>query len=244
MTVGNPDVDDPTIAGLVHLSTCDWPGHLVATAFLQGCPWQCTYCQNPDLIDPRTPGALGWNEVQNFLTRRRGLLDGLVFSGGEPTRQPGLAPAAQWVREQGFGTGLHTAGAYPARLATVLPLLDWVGLDIKALPDDYPRITGVPASADRAFTSLRLVVDSGVDHEIRITVDPTVHTADHVHALVQHVRAAGAGAIVLQEARSTGTRPGYADALGGRGLRDVVDVIPEGVSVRTSTGQDRMSAHR
>ncbi|NLE80570.1 MAG: anaerobic ribonucleoside-triphosphate reductase activating protein [Rhodococcus sp.] len=230
------DADDPVVAGLVRLSTCDWPGRLVATAFLQGCPWQCTYCQNPDLIDPRAAGRIGWNQVQDFLSRRRGLLDGLVFSGGEPTRQPALVGAARWVRDHGFGTGLHTAGAYPARLAAVLPHLDWVGLDIKALPGSYHRITGAAASGDRAFASLRLVIESGVDHEVRITVDPTVHTADHVHRLVERVRGAGAAAVVLQEARPVGTRPGYAAALGGRGLGDVLDRPPDGVSIRTAAG--------
>ncbi|MFZ2527176.1 MAG: anaerobic ribonucleoside-triphosphate reductase activating protein [Rhodococcus sp. (in: high G+C Gram-positive bacteria)] len=225
-------VADVSIAGLVRLSTCDWPGRLVATVFLQGCPWQCTYCQNPNLIDPRSAGALGWDQVRDFLSRRHGLLDGVVFSGGEPTRQPGLVAATEWVRATGFGVGLHTAGAYPARLVAVLPLLDWVGLDIKALPESYHLVTGTASSAERAFESLRLLVDSGVDHEVRITVDPTVHTAEHVSALVERVRRAGAAEVVLQEARAVGTRPGYADALAGRTLRDVIDSPPAGVSVR------------
>lgn len=236
MTVGDHEVDGPVVAGLVRLSTCDWPGKLVATAFLQGCPWRCTYCQNPALIDPRVPGTIAWAQVQDFLSRRHGLLDGLVFSGGEPTRQIGLVAAAEWVRAQGFGIGLHTAGAYPARLAALLPLLDWVGLDIKALPASYHLVTGVATGATRAFASLQLVVDSGVDHEVRITVDPTVHTDRHIHLLVDQVRGIGAASVVLQEARAEGTRPGYAEALGGRRLRDVVDRLPADVSVRIAPG--------
>lgn len=220
------------IAGLARLSTCDWPGKLVATVFLQGCPWQCTYCQNPGLVDPRVPGTVAWTDVRALLARRHGLLDGLVFSGGEPTRQPGLAAAVGEVRELGFAAGLHTAGAYPRRLAEVLPALDWVGLDIKALPDGYAAITGVVASPDRAFASLRLVVDSGVDHEVRITVDPTVHTGDGIRALVARVRTEGARRVVLQEARAEGARPDYARALAGRRLRDVIDPPPAGTTVR------------
>src|SRR3954447_23836555 len=79
--------DGLAVAGLTPLSTCDWPGQLVATVFLQGCPLACTYCHNPALIDPRVPGTLPWTSVTDLLGRRQGLLDGVVFSGGEPTRQ-------------------------------------------------------------------------------------------------------------------------------------------------------------
>ena len=116
--------DSLQIAGLTRMSTCDWPGRIVATAFLQGCPWQCTYCHNPDLIPARTPGVVTWAEVTDLLARRHGLLDGVVFSGGEPTRQAGLAAAMREVRELGFGVGLHTGGAYPRRLEAVVGLAD------------------------------------------------------------------------------------------------------------------------
>lgn len=223
----------PTVAGLTSLSTCDWPGRLVATVFLQGCPWRCTYCHNPAILDPTAPGQVPWQRVLDLLHRRRGLLDGLVFSGGEPTRQPGLAAAMREVRALGFGVGLHTGGAYPARLADLLPLVDWVGLDIKALPDDYHRITGVGASGAKAFASLDLLVASGIEHEIRITVDPAVHTASHVERLVERLRGAGAQAVVLQEARAQGARPEYVAELAGRGLADVLTATPDAASLRT-----------
>lgn len=222
-----------SIAGLTPLSTCDWPGRLVATVFLQGCPWRCTYCHNPGILDPRVPGQAPWRDVRNLLNGRRGLLDGLVFSGGEPTRQPGLPAAMCEVRELGFGVGLHTAGAYPARLAELLPLVDWVGLDVKALPAEYHRITGVGASGTKAFASLDLLVASGVDHEVRITVDPTVHTADHVHRLIDQVRTAGARQLVLQEARPQGASAAYRERLAGRRLSDVLPAGAAGVPART-----------
>lgn len=220
------------IAGITRLSTCDWPGRLVATVFLQGCPWRCTYCHNPALLDPAAPTSLRWSDVRDLLLKRQGLLDGVVFSGGEPTRQDGLPAAAQEVRDLGFAVGLHTAGAYPRRLAEVLPCLDWVGLDIKALPTGYTAITGVAASAVKAYESLRLVLESGVEHEVRITVDPTVHTAPDIRTLVRRLQDSGVRRIVLQQARAEGTRPGYAQALGVRRLRDVFDRLPEGVEIR------------
>ncbi|MDQ7993133.1 MAG: anaerobic ribonucleoside-triphosphate reductase activating protein, partial [Propionicimonas sp.] len=205
---------------------------VVATAYLQGCPWRCTYCHNPDLLDPRSPGTHDWVEVTGFLARRRGLLDGVVFSGGEPTRQAGLPAAIAQVRRLGFRVGLHTAGAYPRRLAEVLPSLDWVGLDIKAPRDRYHRITGVAASGEAAFGSLAAVLASGVDHEVRVTVDPTTHSAAEIDGLVAELDRLGAGRIVLQEARGQGAGPGYVAALAGRRLRDLLAHPPAGVELR------------
>lgn len=210
---GGLTADDLAIAGLVPLSACDWPDHLVATLFLQGCPWQCTYCHNPGLIDPRTPGQVPWSQVTDLLARRAGLLDGVVFSGGEPTRQPSLLDAVRHVRSAGFGVGLHTGGAYPRRLAALLPLVDWVGLDIKAPPGKYESITGVPASARTAFESLDLVLAAGVDLQVRTTVDPTVLDADDIAGLAGLLARLGVRNHVLQEVRTTGVRPEYAAAL-------------------------------
>jgi len=218
--------DDLQIAGLTRLSTCDWPGKLVATVFLQGCPLACTYCHNPSILDPRAPGVLAWQEVRDLLARRHGLLDGVVFSGGEPTRQRGLAAAMREVRELGFGVGLHTAGPYPARFAEVLPLCDWVGLDIKAPEHLYEAVTGVPASATKAFASLRLALDSGTGLQVRTTVDPTVMTADDVASLTSTLHGMGVREHVLQRVRTEGVRPEFAVRLEaliatGAGLRSV-----------------------
>lgn len=205
--------DSLEIAGMSPLSTCDWPGKLVATLFLQGCPWRCTYCHNPALIDARTSGQIPWSRVRGLLRRRHGLLDGVVLSGGEPTRQPGLASAAREVREAGYGVGLHTSGAYPRRLEAMLPLVDWIGFDVKAPAALYRAITGVGASADAAFTSLRLVLDSGVDVQVRTTVDPTVLSPSDVAELQTTLRRIGVRNHVLQQVRPDGTTPEYRAAL-------------------------------
>ncbi|MEO6982323.1 MAG: anaerobic ribonucleoside-triphosphate reductase activating protein [Edaphobacter sp.] len=201
------------IAGLARLSSCDWPGKLVATVFLQGCPLDCGYCHNPGLLDPRVPGTIAWPEVLDLLDRRHGLLDGMVFSGGEPTRQPGLADAMRQVRERGFGVGLHTSGAYPKRFAEVLPLCDWIGLDIKAPERLYGAVTGVQAAAAKAFACLRLALDAGVALQVRTTVDPTTMIADDVTELTETLLQLGVMEHVLQEVRTEGARPEYAERL-------------------------------
>jgi len=204
--------DGLAIAGLTPLSSCDWPGKLVATAFLQGCPWRCTYCHNSAILDPRTPGVVPWQDVRSLLAKRHGLLDGLVFSGGEPTRQPGLVEAAREVREAGFGVGLHTGGAYPSALARVLPHVDWVGLDVKAPARLYDAITRRGGAAP-AFASLRLVLHAGVDVQVRTTVDPTVLDAAAVAELGAELAAIGVRDHVLQEVRRDGTTSEYRASL-------------------------------
>lgn len=200
------------IAGLVPLSTTDWPDHLTATVYLQGCPWRCPYCHNCDLIDPRTPGQVPWREVEALLERRGGLLDGVVFSGGEATRQAGLADALTRVRRAGFATGLHTAGAYPRRLAALLPLLDWVGLDLKALPAHYPAVAGPGARGQAAWDCLDLLVAAGLDHEVRTTVYPGSVAAADALAVARAAAARGARRFALQEARTRGTSAAFAAA--------------------------------
>ncbi|MSS83317.1 anaerobic ribonucleoside-triphosphate reductase activating protein [Actinomycetaceae bacterium WB03_NA08] len=164
--------DSLQIAGLQRLSTVDWPGKLAAVAFLQGCPWACTYCHNTAIIDCAMPGMVSWDDVRTFLSRRRGLLDGMVFSGGEATRQPALLPAVRQTRELGFAVGLHTAGAFPNRLRELLDqeLVDWVGLDIKATPVDYQSLTGSPVAAEKAEKALEILLSHDVDYEVRMTL--------------------------------------------------------------------------
>ncbi len=208
--------DGLAVAGLTALSSCDWPGRLVATVFLQGCPWRCTYCHNSAILDPRTPGTVPWDDVRTLLVRRRGLLDGVVLSGGEPLRQPGIVDAAREVREAGFGVGLHTSGAYPGRLAAVLPHVDWVGFDVKAparLYRSVTRVGGPTTTADAAFASLRLVVGAGVDVQVRTTVDPTVMGRADVVELTAVLAGLGVRDHVLQEVRTDGTTVEYREAL-------------------------------
>jgi pyruvate formate lyase activating enzyme len=160
------------VGGLLPFTTIDYPGHLAAVVFCQGCPWRCVYCHNRHLLDAGVPGAIPWEEILSFLETRRGLLDAVVFSGGEPTLQAGLKQAVLAVREKGFLVGLHTAGAFPEALRELLPHLDWVGMDLKSPFPDYERITGVPGSGEIAARSAALVRASGVDHRFRTTVDP------------------------------------------------------------------------
>ncbi|GAA1640736.1 anaerobic ribonucleoside-triphosphate reductase activating protein [Microbacterium flavum] len=203
------------IAGFTAFSTVDWPDMLAATLFLQGCPWNCFYCHNPALIDPRAEGEATWSDIVDLLCERIGLLDGVVFSGGEPTLQRALIPAMQAVRSLGFRVGLHTAGAYPGLLAQALPFVDWVGLDIKALPEDYDLVTGRQTSSENAWRSLALVLgnrllrrgtDRPLDVEVRTTVHPAVMDDEGLRTLGLRLADAGVECWAVQRFRDTGAR--------------------------------------
>lgn len=192
------------IGGLTPLTSTDFPGCLSAVVFCQGCSWRCGYCHNPHLIPRHSDTQTDWPSTLSFLHRRQELLDAVVFSGGEPTLQDSIESAIGEVLSLGFNAGLHTSGAYPSRLRPLLPLLSWVGMDIKAAFTDYDKVTGVPASGEKARESARMLLDSGVPNEFRTTVHPLYHSRDSLLQLAEELRTMGVRNYVLQEFRPQG----------------------------------------
>jgi pyruvate formate lyase activating enzyme len=195
-----------TLGGLTRFSTVDYPGRLAAVLFTQGCPLRCRYCHNGHLLQRTPTQGVDWGTAVAWLRRRRGLLDAVVFSGGEPTIQPGLVDAIAEVRDMGFAIGLHTAGTHPQRLAELLPLLDWVGMDVKAPFDRYAAITGSAGSGARARRAMESVLASGVSHEFRTTVHAALLGAEDLLAIAGELHAHGVHRWVLQSFRTAGCR--------------------------------------
>lgn len=162
-----------------------------------------------------------------LLDRRVGLIDGVVFSGGEPTADPALADAIRDVRKLGYQAGLHSAGTHPQRLKEVLPLLDWVGLDIKATFDHYTRVTRRRGSGDHALASLEAVLASGVDYECRTTLHPDLLPEDELLRLARRLSAMNVKHYVLQVFRTQGCADDTLNAapLAGYPADDVVAQI-------------------
>jgi anaerobic ribonucleoside-triphosphate reductase activating protein len=158
------------VGGVVSFTTLDYPGHLSTVIFLQGCPWRCAYCHNRHLQSILPTESLPWEDVLNLLQIRRGFVEAVVFSGGEPLMQEALPESIGDVEAMGFKIGLHTSGAFPDRLTAVLPLVDWIGFDVKYAFEDYQEITSVPNSGALALESLNILIASGIDFEVRITV--------------------------------------------------------------------------
>jgi len=192
------------VGGFEPFSSADYPDALAAVVFCQGCPWRCGYCHNPELIPAHGDDERDFARILDWLTSRRGLLDAVVFSGGEPTAQVGLAGAIDAVRALGFQIGLHTGGAYPRRLAQVLPKVDWVGFDVKAPIGGYAGVTGIPGSGFTAFASLDLVRAAGVAFEVRTTVHPSLTPPAALERLAQELAARAVERWVLQAFRPTG----------------------------------------
>jgi pyruvate formate lyase activating enzyme len=188
------------IGGLTSFTTIDFPGHLAAVVFLQGCAWRCPYCHNPHLLEVDKQGD-DWEMLRAFLQPRRGFLDGVVLSGGEPLLQTGLADAITGIKAMGFKVALHTAGGNPQRLEKYLSMLDWVGLDIKTTFTDYAQITGISGSGEQVQQSLELILASGISYEVRTTVDPNFFTRNRVIELAESLAAAGVDHYALQECR-------------------------------------------
>jgi pyruvate formate lyase activating enzyme len=203
------------IGGVTPFSASDYPGQLAAVVFVQGCPWRCGYCHNPHLQPRPAEPPLSWSSVRALLQRRIGLIDAVVFSGGEPTLDAALPDAMREVRDMGYRIGLHSGGIYPEALAEALPLADWVGLDVKA-PFDlrYDRITRTPGSAAAAMASLRALLASGVRYECRTTVHPALLTLDDMRELARELAALGVAEYAVQMFRPQGCARDELKALG------------------------------
>lgn len=209
------------VGGYEPFSATEYPGKLAAVVFIQGCPWRCGYCHNPHL-QPRTrESTLSWPTLLEGLKKRVGLLDAVVFCGGEPTIDPALDGAIGQVKELGFQVGLETAGIYPDRLRKLLPLLDWVGIDVKAPFGRYHEVTGAAGSGEPVRASLRLLLESGIDYECRTTVHADQLPPPMLRELAHSLAEMGVQRYVLQEFRTIGCqdmklntsrRPGYPDA--------------------------------
>jgi pyruvate formate lyase activating enzyme len=153
----------------------------------------------------QTDETIAWSAVLDFLASRRGLLDAVVFSGGEPTLQTALPDAITNVRALGFRVGVHTAGMAPERFAAILHSLDWVGFDVKAPFAAYPRITGVERSGEKALESLRSLLASGIPYEVRTTVHPLLLGPSDLLELKAQLLDLGVENFVVQQFRQPST---------------------------------------
>ncbi len=176
-------------AGMIPMSTVDFPGHLAAVVFTAGCDLDCFFCHNRPLLGAQAPD-LPLAEVLAFLDKRRGKLDGVVVSGGEPTLQPGLADFLRTVRAMGYATKLDTHGGHPEILASLLrarphPLLDYVAVDFKVPWDRYPDVCGCGPQVATAVRKSIALLDKGsstgrLAWEVRTTVIPQITEDDLV----------------------------------------------------------------
>lgn len=197
---------DLKVGGITAFSTSDYPGKFALVIFVQGCPWRCRYCHNPHLQTRTASGNLSWPEILMLLKRRVGLIDAVVFSGGEATIDPDLGKAIAQVKQLGFAIGLHSACIYPRQLQKILPSLDWIGFDIKAPFERYAAITGVADSGRYAHACTEMILASGIDYECRTTIHPALLSEYEIMDLALHLSQMGVANYVLQLFRTQGCR--------------------------------------
>lgn len=161
------------IGGIQKTSLIDFPTKVAAVVFTQGCNFRCGYCHNPALLpfNKENP-AISCDEFFNFLKTRKGKLDGVVISGGEPTMQSGLYDFILQIKQMGFDVKLDTNGTNPEIVEKLFSdnLLDYVAMDIKAPTDKYDLITCAKVNLSDITKSIELIMNSGVEYEFRTTV--------------------------------------------------------------------------
>jgi len=180
------------IAAIQRTSFVDYPGKIAAVVFTPGCNLRCFFCHNRALIDADSVMcAMTPEKVVEWLRCRRGLLDAVVVSGGEPTLQPGLAGFISDVRALGYLIKLDTNGTHPEVLASLIDakLLDCVAMDIKAPAEKYDAICGASVDQGAIGESIALLMDGRVDYEFRTTIIPQL-TREDILAIGNHIRRA------------------------------------------------------
>jgi pyruvate formate lyase activating enzyme len=187
------------IGGLQKVSLSDYPGRISAILFTQGCNFRCPYCHNPELVDPsRFSETIPETEILSFLERRRGKIDAVTITGGEPTLQPDLLPFIGNIREYGYLIKLDTNGSRPDVIGNILDAgyVDYIAMDIKAPPVKYPAITHSEIDPETIRRSISLIVASGIDYEFRTTVVQSLLNASDIAGITGMIK--GAQRYVLQ----------------------------------------------
>ena len=161
------------VGGFQRFSLIDYPGKISASIFTRGCNFRCGYCHNPELVLPeRYSEAISLTEIYDFLDRRKGKLDAVVISGGEPTDQPDLVPVIKKIKSMGFLVKIDTNGTRPDVLQELIKseLINYISMDVKAPIGSYKKVVGYEPDSKLIKESIDLTIRSGLDHEFRTTL--------------------------------------------------------------------------
>jgi len=181
------------IGGWQKFSLIDYPDKISCIVFTQGCNFRCSYCHNPELVDPKKFGqTLDENIFFDFLKGRIGKLDAVVITGGEPTLHSDLPKFIKKIKEMGFLVKLDTNGTNPEMLKKLLDekLLDYAAMDIKAPLEKYKKITGVTIDVKKIKKSIDLVMNSSVDYEFRTTLVKNLLSTEDIVQIGKEIKGA------------------------------------------------------
>lgn len=188
------------ICGLNKTTLLDYPGKVAATIFIGGCNFRCPFCHNSSLVtNTASQPEISQTEILNFLKKRRGILEGVCVTGGEPTLFPELADFLSDIRELGYPIKLDTNGSNPSFLRFLVQndLISKVAMDIKSSPQNYSKLTGITTLDFHAIeTSVSYLLEENVDYEFRTTVVRELHNIQDFVEISQWIK--GAKAYYLQ----------------------------------------------
>ena len=191
------------LGGYQKLTLIDFPGTIATTVFTVGCSFRCGFCHNPELVIRSQFPALNNLEEEFFshLEKRKGKLEGVCITGGEPTIQPDIIEFIKKIKEMGFKVKLDSNGTRPDVLRKVIKekLVDFIAMDIKNSPENYNKTVGLKADIARIKLSVKLIMNSGIPYEFRTTVVPGLHTEEDFEKIAKWIK--GAMAYYLQEYR-------------------------------------------
>ena len=181
------------IHGLQKMTLLDFPGRVACTVFFSGCDMRCPFCHNAELLDGTAPAVMDEEELLSFLKKRRGLLDGVAFTGGEPLLQKDLPAFMTRIRELGYPVKLDTNGTHPERLEKLIAegLVQYVAMDIKNSPERYAETAGLK-DLDLApiRESVSILMHGMAEYEFRTTVVAELHDDRSFEQIGQWIRGA------------------------------------------------------
>lgn len=169
------------IAGIQKITLIDYPGKPAATIFTRGCSFCCPFCHNPELVIPeRFNDLIDEEEILSFLEKRKGKLEAVCITGGEPTINSDLPEFIGKIKKLGFLVKLDTNGSNPVMLEKILneKLVDYVAMDIKSPFEKYQKVSGSNIDIEKIKKSISLIINSGIDHEFRTTFVKPLHSAE------------------------------------------------------------------
>ena len=181
------------IHGLQKMTLLDFPNHVACTVFLGGCDFRCPFCHNFELVDGSAPAVMEEAELLSFLEKRKGLLDGVAFTGGEPCLRRDLPDLMRRIRQLGYAVKLDTNGNHPELLKSILDegLVEYVAMDIKNSPASYAETIGLPSiDLTPIQASMDMLMNGTTDYEFRTTVVDELHTEDDMEEIGKWIRGA------------------------------------------------------
>lgn len=229
------------ICGLQKTTLLDFPGHVAATIFTGGCNFRCPFCHNSDLLPGSVEAEYETEEVLGFLAKRKGILEGVCITGGEPTLQPDLEDFIRRVRDLGLLVKLDTNGYKPDLLKDLCGkgLLDFVAMDIKAGRSNYMTVAGVDGMRmERIDESIRFLLSGDVPYEFRTTVVKGLHTEADFREIGPWI--AGCGKYFLQNFTESGQvlEPGIFSGFEKEELEGFAEIVRPFVGEVTLRGID------